>query len=80
MNSSVSFSYVRSIVSVMRGGHKDSKSPRILEALVLPMIYCLCFHTTCDSREFGRLVSALFVEVRSIRDLLSSGSIFCDLV
>jgi hypothetical protein len=78
-----SLSYVRSIVSVMIGGHKDSKSPRILDALVLPVIYYLCSYTICDSdsQGFGGLVSALCVKVvRSIGDLLSGGSIFCGLV
>jgi hypothetical protein len=83
MSSSDSLSYAGSIVFVMLGGHKDSKSPRIVDALVLPVIYYLCSYTICDSdsQGFGGLVLVLFVEVvRSIRDLLSSGSIFCGLV
>jgi hypothetical protein len=58
MSSSDSLSYVRSIVSVMLGGHKDSKSPRIVDALVLPVIYYLCSYTICDSdsQMFGGLV------------------------
>jgi hypothetical protein len=49
---------IRSIIFIMLSGHKDSKSPRILDALVLPVIYYLCSYTICDSdsQGFGGLV------------------------
>jgi len=65
MSSSDSLSYVRSIVSVMLGGHKDSKSPRILDALVLLVIYYLCSSTTCDSDSQGFGVLVFSVMCRS---------------
>lgn len=53
MSSSDLLSCVRSIVSVMLGGNTDSKCPRILDALVLPVIYYLCSYTICDSDSQG---------------------------